>query len=304
VRWADVKVPEGLDVVDERLEAHGFAASDGVVLEGKITELTGKRPIAGKVQLRRQEPRGLGPERFTSVAETTADANGHWVLKKVLAGWFQVVIEADGFVPRVVGYAKFDDQPRWSFYDGRLSQRASLSGQVTDDVGQPLSGVEVRIQDVASESDGRYDLPFDASVKTEGDGKFRCDQLPHGRATIWVYKFGYCRPGLGLPVKLPSDGAALKMVKSARARVTVDFSGKPRPEGYIVDVSPEGGSGVGTWGGSGLIDAQNQISFSDIPPGRYIFQGQPNPSSANEHTQPLTVELKGGRLTEITLKAR
>ena len=45
------------------------------------------------------------------VAETKADAKGHWVLRKAPAGWVRVVVEAQGFVPRVAGYARFDEQP-------------------------------------------------------------------------------------------------------------------------------------------------------------------------------------------------
>ena len=221
IHWAEVKVPEDLEVVDERLGSHGFTAADGVVLEGKISDVENRRPIAGHVQLRRVEPRGLGPERYSVLAEATADASGHWVLKKVLAGWVQIVVEADGFVPRVVGHARLDDQPHWSYFDCRLSRLAALSGRVTDEAGQPLPDAEVRIQDVATEEDGRYDLPFDASVKTNADGRFRHDKLPRGHASVWVYKFGYCRPGLGLPIKLPVEGVALTMLKSARVRVTV-----------------------------------------------------------------------------------
>ena len=56
-------------------------------------------------------------------------------------------------------------------------------------------------------------------------------------------------------------------------------------------------------GGSGNIDAHNEISFADIPPGLYVLHGQPNPSSGNQQTKPLTIDLKGGRLTEITISA-
>jgi hypothetical protein len=94
------------------------------------------------------------------------------------------------------------------------------------------------------------------------------------------------------------------MHKSARLRVRVDFGGKARPAGYLVDIEPEGGSKIGSWGGSGNIDAHNEITFSDFPPGRYVLRGHPNPSRADEQTKPLTVDLKGGRLTEITLRAK
>ncbi|MGD0041862.1 MAG: hypothetical protein ABSE84_15910, partial [Isosphaeraceae bacterium] len=39
------------------------------------------------------------------------------------------------------------------------------------------------------------------------------------------------------------------------------------------------------------------------PPGRYVLHGQPNPSTGNQQTKPLTIDLKGGRLTEITISA-
>src|SRR6185312_17489747 len=98
----------------------------------------------------------------------------------------------------------------------------------------------------------------------------------------------YCRPGLGQPVTTPANDVALVMKKSANVRVTVDFTGKSRPDGYIVNMAPEEGAGVGKWSGSGNIDAKNQISFKDVPPGRYVLHGQPNPSSANQETAPVT----------------
>ena len=45
-------VPEGIEVIDQRLVAHGFTAEDGVVLEGKVTDLATRQPIAATVQAR------------------------------------------------------------------------------------------------------------------------------------------------------------------------------------------------------------------------------------------------------------
>src|SRR5207253_2308670 len=39
IKWADVTVPKELKIVDQRLEAHGLTVADGVVLEGKVTDL-------------------------------------------------------------------------------------------------------------------------------------------------------------------------------------------------------------------------------------------------------------------------
>src|SRR4051794_17748875 len=69
------------------------------------------------------------------------------------------------------------------------------------------------------------------------------------------------------------------MMKAASVRVTVDFTGKKRPEGYVVKISPEGGDVVGSHGGSGNIDAKDQMNFEYLPPGRYFLSGRPNPNT-------------------------
>ena len=66
----------------------------------------------------------------------------------------------------------------------------------------------------------------------------------------------------------------------------------------------EGGEVVGSYGGSGNIDARNQMTFKTVPPGRYVLRGRPNPGSDAEETGPVTVDLKGGQTAEVTLKAK
>src|SRR5262249_45068530 len=70
LRWADVKVPDGVEVRDQRLEAHGFTAADGIVIEGAVTDLATKQPIAATVKLQRVEPRKEGGYRYPQLAET------------------------------------------------------------------------------------------------------------------------------------------------------------------------------------------------------------------------------------------
>ena len=129
LRWADVTVPKGLEVIDQRLEAHGFTLADGVVLEGKVIDLATQaaRRREDAAAARRTAAQGWVSLRGRD-RDATADAQGHWVLKKTPAGWHRVVIEADGFVPRVAGYAQFDDQPRWHFYDCGLARPAPVVG--------------------------------------------------------------------------------------------------------------------------------------------------------------------------------
>jgi hypothetical protein len=304
LRWDEVTVPKGIEVVDQRLVAHGFTTADGAVLEGKVTDLSTKQPIGATMRLQRVEPQKKGGYLYPVVAETKADAQGHWVLKKAPAGWVRVVVEANGFVPRVAGYARLDGEPRWQSYDCGLSRGGPVSGRVTDEGGKPLAGVEVRLQDVVPESGGQYESPSEFTFKTDAEGRFRAELVPVGKATIWVHKPGYCRPGLGPAVTTPKDDVELQMIRSASVRVTVDFTGKKRPGGYIVSIEPEGGEAIGTFGGSGNIDAANRISFQNVPPGRYVLRGRPNPSSDDQRTEPVTVDLKGGDAAEVTLKAK
>ncbi|QEH35125.1 hypothetical protein OJF2_36700 [Aquisphaera giovannonii] len=305
IKWADVRVPEGLKVVDGRLESHGYKEADGTVLEGNAYDLATKAPVAAKVQLRRVEPR-KGRYDHPVATEVAADAKGHWAFKNVPAGWYQLVALADGFAPRALGYAQPDGQPRLQTFAAGLARPGELAGRVTDESGQPLEGVDVRIDNLTASADGaapgRYEVPDTLECKTGPDGTFRVEGLPVGNATIWVRKFAYVRPGLGPNVKVPAKDVKLTMKKSARLRVVVDFAGTKRPAEYLVELEPEGGNVVGSWGGSSQLDEKNQVQFSDAPPGRYLVRGKPNPSDGRDVTGPVKVELEGGRLTEVTLK--
>jgi Carboxypeptidase regulatory-like domain len=177
-------------------------------------------------------------------------------------------------------------------------------GRVTDEAGTPLADVEVSLGNVEPASGGRYESPVEYTARTDAEGRFRIEGLPAGTAAVWVRKPGHVRPGLGLPIATPAADVELQMIRSASLRVTVDFAGTERPEGYIVNLEPEGGNVVGSHGGSGNIDDQGQMAFENMPPGRYVVWGRPNPGSDAEQTESVTVELHGGQAAEVTLKAK
>lgn len=304
--WSKVAVPEGLEVVDERLEAHGYTAADGVVLEGAATDLATRRPLGGaSVRLEKVAPRETGGYDHPLLEETRADERGRWAFKGVPAAWVRVVVSAEGYAGRVAGYYRFDGQPRWLAVDGcGLAPSARVSGRVVDEAGAGLAGVEVRLANVGPEGAGRYETPAELVGTTDEDGRFAIEGAPAGRATVWVRKEGYVRPGLGPDVETPADGVALAMQRAASLRVGVDFSGKLRPGQYLVELEPEGGHVVGSFGGSGAIDEKNQIRFENVPAGRYMLKGYPNPHGLEEETDPVVVELEGGRENEATLRAK
>jgi hypothetical protein len=342
VEWSGVTVPQGIEVSDERLAAHGFTQADGIVLEGKVVDLASNQPLAAQMRLEhiedhiKEQLKDGNRYTYTGVAEATADAQGRWILKHAPEGWYRVVVAADGYVPRSVDnyYSKSDlfrDQPSWHAYNCGLSRAASVSGRVADEAGSPLADVEVRL-------DGGYGSTHEYTSKTDADGRFRLEQVPAGSATIRVRKSGYCHPGARQPITTPAEDVALNMVKSAQVRVTVDFAGTHRPETYIVDIEPENGAAIPRWGeirkklrdcvtfrqwdGEAAVgpwvevdslDANNQVCFKGVPPGKYVLQGWPSrygsggrdtPFTGVPESKPLAVDLKSGETAEITLPAK
>ncbi len=149
-----------------------------------------------------------------------------------------------------------------------------------------------------------YELANEASRKSDKDGGFEFTDLPEGKATIWVHKQDYVRPGLGLNVQIPSEGHELTMGLSGRLKVKVVSSGTPLAENYIVQIESFEGAKVGTWGGSAQVDPEGAVNFTNIPPGKYKLHGRPNPGGDNEQTEDVTVEVIGGKESEVILKAK
>ena len=302
IRWEDVTVPTGMEVLDNRLVAHGFTTNEGVVLEGKVNDVNTGQPIPAKIRLELVVPdQGY---KYVPISTTISNDKGKWVLKNAPPGWFRVVAEAEGFVPRVIGYLKTTEEPCWQSFDSELAPAVAISGRVTDSTGRPLSDVEVQLGNVKAVLEGRYESPDGYTFQTDADGRFIAKSVPQGEVQIWVNKPGFVRPGLGPTVKTPATNVELQMMPSARVVVTVDFTGKQVPEGYLVELSPVGGNVIGSHGGTGNIDVKNQMVFENLPPGNYVLKGRPNPGSKTQETEPFTLELKGGMSAEATLKAR
>jgi hypothetical protein len=304
VKFEDVQVPEGVEVDDQRLSTHGFTADDGTVIEGQVVDLETQAPLAAKIQLQQYVPNPMGGYTYNVVGETTADANGVWVLRNAPAGNLQTVALVDGYAPRVIDYVSVEETSRWHRQAGGLARAGDVRGQVVDDLGRPLEGINVAITDIGADPAGRYATANDLETTTAADGTFAISGVPVGPAGIMIYKEGYVRPGLSAKITVPADNEKLVMIAAAALTVKVDFSGVEKPSGYIIDIEPEGGSVVGSWGGSGSLDPADEITFTMIPPGRYVLFGRPNPGSTDEETKRVIVDLKGGETTRLTLPAK
>ncbi|MDC0935531.1 carboxypeptidase-like regulatory domain-containing protein [Pirellulales bacterium] len=306
IRWDDVNVPEGIEVIDNRMEAHGYSASDGVVLEGTVTDLVSGEALMGRIELREVKPKKTGGYDYSQAAEAATNANGKWVIKHAPQGRFQVVAFAKGYVPRIVGYKTVEDQPSWKSYQCGLSRSSEVTGKITDEEGEPLADARVRLANVAVGDGERYaSIGNNYTTNTDNEGNFTLTDVPIGSATVGCYKEGYFRAGLGKDVTIPQDETIeLAMSLAAKLEVVVLFHTTEPPDDYIVELEPAGGSAVGKWSGSSKINDENKVVFRNIPPGKYALVGHPNPTAADEKTLPISIELFGGKSRSFTLHAK
>lgn len=305
IRWDRVQVPEGIQVIDNRMEAHGYSVVDGNVLEGTLAAIETGEPLAGRVQLRPIGTSAGDANEAQASVESVADAEGKWAIKNAPAGRFQVVAYAEGYVPRTVGYVSTDDQPSYTSFECELAKPSNIRGRIVDDQGTPLKDASVRLANFVAGKGQRYKPFGDYVVETDAQGAFELANVPIGNATLHCAKDGYFRAGLGDAVTVPQrETIELVMSLASRIEITVLFRSPNPPVDYLVKMSPQGGPAVGKWSGSARIDNQSQVVFRNVPPGEYVVVGHPNPTGADEKTPPITVDLVGGQTHEVTITAK
>lgn len=301
LKWSEVKVPEGIEVVDNRMEAHGFKLTDGRVIEGKVTDLAGG-PLQAKVRFEELVQKKSGGYDYPVVNSIETDTEGHWSIKNFGEKWCRIVVEREGHASRIAGHVRYDRQPGWEFMATTLAPLGSLRGRVVDEQGKPLADVAVAMRDLVS-ADGRpYEVIEEVFQKTTAEGGFHFKNIPEGKARLTGHREDYFFPGLGQPVTIPDQSLELRMQQAASISVQVEFSRDRQKRQYIANLTPEGGEKVGSWSGSAVVNDKNRVAFTGMPPGRYLLKVHPNPSSEAERMQEQLIELKGGEEATVMVK--
>lgn len=161
-------------------------------LLGRVVNAVGNQPLKNaRVQLKSADD----PKRFYNV---TTDAEGQFVFARVVPGTYRVLVRHNRFVPGVYGQKgdgfsqgglltlKPGDEVKDLLF--RLAPAAAIVGQVVDEDGEPLPGIEVQALVRASR------LPTDSDTPPEGGslapirtaitndlGQFRLYGLPPGK---------------------------------------------------------------------------------------------------------------------------
>ncbi len=296
VDWKQIQVPDGIEVFDHQMDAHGFSISDRRVIQGQITSFETNEPLVATVCLESRDATS-GGQACHVVETTTCDSKGNWLLKGIRPGQYRVIARLNEFVSCVIAHATVDDEPGWERVDTKMKKSAVLKGLVVDLENKALDKTDVRL--VANE----YESIEDYKTTTNERGEFTLNNVPVGQAIVQVHRSGYHRPRNRTEVAIPSDNLVLEMSPAGAIRIDVVFL-NPRPSDYIVEMEDANGSGVGKWGASGKINDENWIEFKNIPPAKYLVHGKPNPASPDQKTKPIEVEIAGGKSLEVELEAK
>lgn len=301
LRWSEVQIPEGIEVVDNRLEAHGFKLSDGRVIEGHVNAHPVK-PLKARIRVEELVPRKTGGYDYQTLTTIETDAKGHWAIRNFGEKWCRLVVECEGYATRIAGHVRYDRQPGWEYMGTVLFPQGSIEGRVVDDKGQPLADVSVVIRDLVASDGGRYEVIEEVFQKSDSNGLFNFKDVPHGEARLTGHRTDFFFPGLGQPVSIPGQTVELRMLKAAKIVVKVEFSRDRGKLEYIANLTPDGGEKIGSWSGGAKVDSENTVKFDGIPPGKYRLSVHPNPSSEADRKQDQAIELKGGDAMTVVVK--
>lgn len=297
IDFTKIKVPANVKVTDERASAHGYKPDDKSILLGDAFDMLTSKPIPG-AQITISQHKG-GQAGWAQVAAAPADAQGRFELKKIPAGNYRVTLFANGYVPRVLGYAQFGENTlkEYSVY---LTTPVKVSGTVNDASGKPIPGVVIRADRILA-FDGRgYILPDTLQTISDADGNFELLGAPKGHLHLFAQlKPYYLLDSLKLHAA-PADNIALVMTTTGTIKgKVVKADGKPA-DGHVHVDTP--GRAIGSWGGSTVLNADGSFQFDNVPPGTYILSSQPiNLPGLPKDPFAKTIEVKPGKITDVDI---
>jgi hypothetical protein len=275
-----------------------------------------QRPDAGTASLRgrvlradgRPLPRAtvqiLGAEHHAT-RSATSDDSGRFEFAALARDQYTLSARKPGFVQLEFGQRRPDEhgQPI-ALAEGEtrdridivLPRNGAISGRVTDENGDPVEGVTVRVLRSIYVADRRLllELPFAPSRQTNDLGRYRVYGLPPGQYVVAAAvglragagEYGYTAaffPGAAtaadaqfVPVAMSEDVSGIDLtvgrVRTVRVRgVARNSTGQPliggvmlglRFDKYIVAIPPASAS----------LAADGQFEFAAVAPGDYVLQ--------------------------------
>jgi hypothetical protein len=307
VDWAQVTVPPGLRLRDERATAAGVEVTGGALVHVEVYAMATGKPVPGaRLRVERQAAENDGrATRYDVVSEAVSDANGRGQLGQLPAGTLRLSVGAPGYALRALGGERYGERT-FRQYTVELAGAASVRGVVQDTAGQPVASVRVRA-DNSMALDGRgYGAPTPAEALTDAAGRFELAGLAAGYTQLRVRAPGYTS-GDSTIHRVPATDVVIRVGQTGRIAVSVvDAQGQPlatlKGNPIMVEVEPKGGARVGTWGGSAQVKNDGTCEFTEVWPDEYRVSSRPNPGSGGVSSAPdPCVRLEPGGQVEIKL---
>jgi hypothetical protein len=296
IDFKQVKVPAGVDVIDERATSAGFDRADGCIIRAELYDMMNSKPIEGaEVRIEKWKPQG-GTDIVTS---GKTNAAGHVELKNVTNGSYQVTARSEGKVSRMLGHVSLQPNSLKSFVS-QLAPPAAVKGSVKDNAAKPLAAVKVRADSVIGPDGFGYLLPEDVTVITDADGNFAMTTLPPGHLRLVATDATHHPLEVLKLYPAPSEDVLLQMTAtgSLKGKVTKP-DGSPAAGGQV-SVNPPG-ERIGKWGGSMTVKADGTFQFDNVPPGPYLVSTNPGLAILGKDKAAKPVEVKAGETAEVAL---
>lgn len=284
--WGTIKVPANLHVRNERASAAGTAKPFTPTVRAEAFDMATGKPIA-KLHLMVSRMSNGGQNQATDyklVAQGMGDASGRVLADQIPAGVHRVLITADGYVPRVLDYAEFDEHT-FKTFSTELSRSAQIQGRVIDSDAKPIPGVRVQVMGTLG-IDGRgYRLTSPPAATTDAEGRFSFSELPTGFVQLNARAPGYFFSESRTLHDTPSTNLVLQLNRAGQLEVSItDHDGKPLSKlggnPLLVEIRSTVDPSLNSWAGSGEVDVNGKAEYKSIPPGEYRLSSRPNPSSA------------------------
>ncbi len=299
IKFDEIDIPKKLTVVDERLEANGLAADQGGAVQGTVVDSEGT-PIEGATVT-------VGKDAIKKKKNT--DDEGQFLITKIPAGTHHIIVAADGFASKDVYYHSFTEST-YRQIAVKLGPVANVTVRVVDQQGNPLSGVDIGIENCRDRQGKSYRIAGAQQYKSDDNGEFLLDGIPEGRIKFRCRNAGYYYNSVLNEHKTSDSPLILKLLATGEVTISVvSADGKPITAKYIVEIEKEGmdltkGGRHGSWGGSANIGENGTYTFKNVPPGRYIVTGKPNPGRIHKRTEPTMVKIEGKDHQSIELIAK
>ncbi len=290
IDWAQITVPGGITVKDERAAGPKKTTPVESLFHGVIYNMANGKTIGGARLEAQQYDRNAN--QWKAIAAVTAGATGAYRIEKLPAGQYRLVASAKGFAGRVL-YNQVVEPDVSLRLDGELSGEVIVKGAVTDEQDQPLKDAKVHLESALGIDGRSYDLSQDLEAQTDAGGHFSFAGVPTGYAQFQCTATGYkqLQPRTlhrlaswhrfnanQTEVILTGDVRVdLRMALPGTVHCKVTSANEIPLDRNTVNVTlaeADGGHASGLWSmryqSTSAIDENGNAKFTDLQPGRYF----------------------------------